>query len=69
MTNVFAVVGESHADPTRLLLQGADGAYYAYTRDGRLVRVNPVDGWRLDADTTERGRPDAEPGKPRRIAS
>jgi len=53
MTNVFAVVGQAVADPSRLLLLGEDGRFYAYAADGHLRPADPADGWRLDASPPE----------------
>ena len=50
MTNVFAVVGQHRAEPSRLLLLGEDGRYYAYAADGRPTAVEPNAAWLLDAD-------------------
>ena len=51
MTNVFAVVGEHREEPSRLLLVGDDGHFYAYgTDDGEPVEVEPTDEWDLDRE-------------------
>ena len=50
MTNVFAVVGQHRAEPSRLLLLGDDGRYYAYAADGRPTAVEPSAAWILDAE-------------------
>lgn len=53
-TNVFAVVGEHRQEPTRLLLLGDDGHYYAYqTPQGQTVEVEPSDEWDLDPDALD----------------
>jgi hypothetical protein len=39
----FLVVGEHREDPTRLLLLGADGHYYAYALDGGATTHVEVD--------------------------
>ena len=49
MTNVFAVIGQATADPSRLLLLGEDGRFYAYAPDGQPRPAEPGDGWRLDS--------------------
>ena len=50
MTNVFAVIGEHRHEPTRLLLLGDDGQYYAYgTTRGEPTQVIPSDEWTIDA--------------------
>jgi hypothetical protein len=67
MTNVFAVVGEHHAEPDRLLLLGEDGRYYAFAADGRPTEVEPTAAWRLDADAPPApAAPPADDPKPRR---
>lgn len=55
MTNVFAVVGEHRDEPTRLLLVGDDGRYYAYatnatnaTNATSPTEVEPSDEWAID---------------------
>lgn len=51
MTNVFAVVGEHREEPTRLLLVGDDGRFYAYaTDDTTPTEVDPSDEWAIDAE-------------------
>jgi hypothetical protein len=51
MTNVFSVVGEHRAEPTRLLLLGDDGHFYAYaTGKGQPTEVEPSEDWELDRD-------------------
>ena len=50
MTNVFAVVGEHRDEPTRLLLIGDDGRYYAYATDAAApTEVEPTGEWAIDA--------------------
>ncbi len=40
MTNVFEVVGEHREEPTRLLMRGDDGLYYAFAAsDNHLTMV------------------------------
>ena len=49
MISVFAVVGEHHDDPNRLLLLGADGRHYAHDLpDGPTTPVEPDGAWNLD---------------------
>jgi hypothetical protein len=51
MTTIFAVVGEHHDDPDRLLLLGTDGQYYQYQLlDETTSPVNLDESWDLDAD-------------------
>ena len=51
VTNLFAVVGEHRQEPSRLLLIGDDGHYYAYgAADGQPVEVEPTDEWQLDPE-------------------
>ena len=51
MTNIFAVVGEHRVEPSRLLLVGDDGHFYAYDADdGRPTEVQPSDEWEWDPD-------------------
>jgi hypothetical protein len=46
---VFAVVGEHHADPDRLLLQGDDGRFYTYQTDDDVpVAVELTPEWVVD---------------------
>ena len=55
MTNIFAVIGEHRTEPSRLLLIGADGQYYAYATDATEPReVVPSDEWAIDPDAAER---------------
>ena len=50
MTNVFAVVGEHRDEPTRLLLLGEDGRYYACAADALVPNeVEQSDEWTIDA--------------------
>ena len=59
MTNVFAVVGESRAEPDRLLLLGDDGRYYAYATDAAApTEVEPTGEWAIDAATDSHGDPE-----------
>ncbi len=59
MTNVFAVVGEHRDEPTRLLLIGDDGRYYAYATDAATpTEVEPTAEWAIDAGADPQG--DAE---------
>lgn len=45
----FVVVGEHRADPSRLLLLGADGRYYAYApTDGQPSHVEVDESWALE---------------------
>ncbi len=49
MTNVFEVVGEHREEPTRLLMRGDDGLYYAFAAtENHLTTVEPTDEWELD---------------------
>lgn len=49
MTNVFAVVGEHREEPSRLLLLGDDGHFYAFgSSAGQPTEVQPTDEWELD---------------------
>jgi hypothetical protein len=49
MTTVFAVVGEHHDDPDRLLLLGSDGQYYQYQLpDETTLPVVPDETWVMD---------------------
>jgi hypothetical protein len=49
MTTIFAVVGEHHADPDRLLLLGSDGQYYQFLiPDDATTPVVPDDAWVFD---------------------
>ena len=53
MTNVFAVVGEHRAEPSRLLLLGDDGHYYAFASshaDDRPTEIEPSDEWEIDQE-------------------
>jgi len=51
MTNVFAVVGEHREEPSRLLLLGDDGHFYAFGRSAaQPTEVQPTDEWELDPD-------------------
>ena len=51
MTNIFAVVGEHRAEPSRLLLIGDDGHFYAYGKgEGQPTEVRPSEEWQLDPD-------------------
>ena len=53
MTNVFAVVGEHREEPSRLLLLGDDGHYYAYgSTENQPTEVEPTDEWEIDQDAT-----------------
>ena len=56
MTNIFAVVGEHRDEPTRLLLLGADGHYYAYAAvaSREPTEVEPSDDWQIDPEAEER---------------
>lgn len=46
MVSVFTVVGERQDDPARLLVLGADGAYYDYVpARERFTRVEPDRAW------------------------
>ena len=51
MTTVFAVVGEHHEDPDRLLLLGDDGQHYALRLPDGAPSPIPADldtSWMLD---------------------
>ena len=49
MTTVFAVVGEHHDDPDRLLLLGSDGQYYQFLLpDETTTPVIPDETWDFD---------------------
>jgi hypothetical protein len=49
MTTIFAVVGEHHDDPDRLLLLGADGQYYQYVLPEETTSpVVPDEHWVID---------------------
>ncbi|MEA2513134.1 MAG: hypothetical protein QOF01_2709 [Thermomicrobiales bacterium] len=49
MTTVFAVVGEHHDDPDRLLLLGADGQHYQFLlQEGTTTPVVPDETWVID---------------------
>ncbi|HEY7032959.1 MAG TPA: hypothetical protein VH482_16560 [Thermomicrobiales bacterium] len=49
MTTVFAVVGQHHDDPDRLLLLGTDGQYYQYVLpDETTTPVVPDESWVMD---------------------
>jgi hypothetical protein len=51
VTNVFEVVGEHREEPTRLLMRGEDGLYYAYAAaENHFVTVEPSDEWELDRE-------------------
>ena len=51
MTNIFAVVGEHRAEPSRLLLIGDDGHFYAYGKgEGQPTEVQPSEEWQFDPD-------------------
>lgn len=51
MTNVFEVVGEHREEPTRRLMRGDDGLYYAFgATDHHLTTVEPSDEWELDRE-------------------
>ncbi len=51
VTNVFEVVGEHREEPSRLLLRGEDGLFYAYaTSDSHPTAVEPSEEWELDAE-------------------
>ncbi len=51
MTNIFEVVGEHREEPSRLLLRGEDGTYYAYaTSDSYPTAVEPSEEWNLDEE-------------------
>jgi len=53
MTNVFRVVGEHRREPSRLLLLGDDGQFYAYTTDkGQMATVEPSEDWSMDRDAS-----------------
>jgi hypothetical protein len=59
MTNVFAVVGEHRDEPTRLLLIGDDGRYYAYATDAPApTEVEPSEEWAIDDAADGQGGPD-----------
>jgi len=50
----LAVVGENKADPSELLLLGADGRHYAYhLPDGHTRHVDPDDRWTVDPPSGE----------------
>ena len=54
MTNVFEVVGEHREEPTRLLMRGDDGLYYAFAAtENHLATVEPSDEWALDAEVVD----------------
>jgi len=54
MTNIFAVVGEHRAEPTRLLLLGDDGHYYAYPcSSAQPTEVEPTEEWTIDQDAVK----------------
>jgi hypothetical protein len=49
MTTVFAVVGEHHDDPDRLLLLGSDGQYYQFLLPEEITTpVVPDETWDFD---------------------
>ena len=51
MTNVFAVVGEHREEPSRLLLLGDDGHFYAYaTNEAEPTQVEPTEEWEIDGE-------------------
>jgi len=50
-TTVFSVVGEHRTQPSRLLLLGEDGQFYAFAASaGQPTAVQPSDEWELDPD-------------------
>lgn len=52
--NELAVIGENKDDPSRLLLLGADGHYYAYSLpDGEPEEVDPDDDWKIESQESE----------------
>jgi len=59
--NVFAVVGQHRDDPSRLLLLGEDGRYYAYAADHRPVQIALSDAWYLDGGPDDGGGASARP--------
>lgn len=53
MTNVFRVVGEHRTEPSRLLLLGDDGQFYAYATDkDHVAAVEPTEDWTIDREAS-----------------
>jgi hypothetical protein len=51
VTNLYAVVGEHHADPNHVLVLGEDGQYYDWDLIAEQTRpVEPGDEWHLDVE-------------------
>jgi len=52
----FVVVGEHRADPSQLLLLGADGRYYAYApTDGQPTHVEVDEAWDVENSAVDAG--------------